>query len=109
MNSGDGPECQRVKNRIGESLKSTEKAFLGLGRIEAVGGLLQKYCRRGEAEKEEGEEGEDDAHVEEEQISRTTNLEKKFKKERSSVRLLGSNLFRSKKTVFKDPLCDPKM
>ncbi len=77
MNSGNSPECQRMKNGVCESLESTEKAFFGLGRIE-VGGLLQKNCGRGETEKEEREQGEDDAHVEEEQISRTTNLEKKF-------------------------------
>jgi hypothetical protein len=63
-----------MKNGVSESLKSTEEAFFGLGWIK-VGGLLQKYGRCGEAEKEESKDGENNTHVEEEQVSRTTNLE----------------------------------
>jgi predicted histidine transporter YuiF (NhaC family) len=77
MNSSDCPESERMKNGVCQSLKAAQKSLLVLvfGFGFGLGlGLLQKYRRRREAEEEEGEEGEDGAHVEQKQISRTTNL-----------------------------------
>ena len=75
MNSSDCPESQRMKNGVRQSLKAAQKSLLVFGFGFGFGfGLLQKYRRCREAEEEEGEEGEDGAHVEQKQISRTTNL-----------------------------------
>ncbi len=66
-----------MKNGVRQSLKAAQKSLLifGFGFGFGLGlGLLQKYRRCREAEEEEGEEGEDGAHVEQKQISRTTNL-----------------------------------
>ncbi len=56
-------------------MKAAQKSLLVLVLVFGFGlGLLQKYRRCRDAEEEEGEEGEDGAHVEQKQISRTTNL-----------------------------------